>query len=182
VYVDFVDKFARDCISCVWRAILYQLGGATDRWIMILAHPQRMEDMGKKELAHRAIPQVEGSTVATDISSRQGAGESKLTSAPKYHDVFFDPTGRRWRLAQSVALIIITLALVIVAGSCGSVFQPPPLGEHGRPLAEPDLGDLGQSGPIQIIGVGPLVRVVRLDHTLERLWRLIPSPTAHLAR
>jgi biofilm PGA synthesis N-glycosyltransferase PgaC len=103
--------------------------------------------------------------VTTSLRSLQQATKSNAAQPIAQHDVFFDPTGRRWRLAQSVALLFITLALVTLAVSWEPVFQPPPLGEHGRPLAEPDLGNLGQTGPIQFIGSGPLVRVVRLDYT-----------------
>ncbi|HEX3271094.1 MAG TPA: bifunctional polysaccharide deacetylase/glycosyltransferase family 2 protein [Ktedonobacterales bacterium] len=103
--------------------------------------------------------------MTTYLTSPQQATRANTATLAAHHVVFFDPTGRRWRLAQSVALLFITLALVMLAISWQPIFQPPPLGDNGRALAEPDLGDVGQRGPIQYIGAGPLVRVVRLDHT-----------------
>jgi cellulose synthase/poly-beta-1,6-N-acetylglucosamine synthase-like glycosyltransferase/peptidoglycan/xylan/chitin deacetylase (PgdA/CDA1 family) len=112
---------------------------------------------------------VEGSTVTTHLKSPEQA--TKATAAPlaAEHDVFHDPSGRRWRRAQFVTILFISIALVAFAVSWGPVFQPPPLGSHGEPVAAPQLGDLGQSGQVPIIGTGPLVRVVRLDYTASGL-------------
>jgi biofilm PGA synthesis N-glycosyltransferase PgaC len=108
---------------------------------------------------------VEGTTVTTDGTPPQQAEKAKAAPLAREHDVFHDPTGRRWRNVQYVALVLVSVALIVFAVSCGPIFHPPPLGQHGQLVATPQLGDLGQSGQVPIIGVGPLVRVVRLEHT-----------------
>jgi cellulose synthase/poly-beta-1,6-N-acetylglucosamine synthase-like glycosyltransferase/peptidoglycan/xylan/chitin deacetylase (PgdA/CDA1 family) len=112
--------------------------------------------------------------VTTYLTSPHQANKAKAAPLALHLDVFFDPTGRRWRLVQYAVLLLMTVALVVIVVSWQPIFQPPPLGQYGHPLAQPNLGDLGQSGQTQIIGIGPLVRVVRLDHTQGGLTAIDP--------
>jgi peptidoglycan/xylan/chitin deacetylase (PgdA/CDA1 family) len=110
--------------------------------------------------------------VTTHLTSPNQADDAKIVAPTSSHEVFFDPTGRRWRLIQAGILLLVTFVVFAIAVSWEPIHQPPTLGQQGQPLAKPNLDDLGQTGQIQIIGVGPLVRLVRLDRD-ERALRAV---------
>lgn len=86
-------------------------------------------------------------------------GIPEMPSAALYHGVFFDPTGRRWRLVKSVAVLTVLLVVLLVALSWQPLQQPPALRPQQKVAPMPHLNF---AGPAPTIGVGPLVRLVRI--------------------
>ncbi|HEX6498421.1 MAG TPA: glycosyltransferase [Micromonosporaceae bacterium] len=76
--------------------------------------------------------------------------------------MFFDPTGRRWRRIKWGGALVAVFAIAAVAISWGPVHRAPTLGAHGRAAPAVNLGNFDSRPPV--IGTGPLVRLVRLDH------------------
>jgi hypothetical protein len=66
--------------------------------------------------------------VTTDVTPLQPATKAAAAPVATEHDVFHDPTGRRWRKVQYVALLLVSVALIVFAVSCGPIFHPPPWG------------------------------------------------------
>jgi peptidoglycan-N-acetylglucosamine deacetylase len=72
--------------------------------------------------------------------------------------VFLNPSGRRWRLLRATGLLLLAALLGFLAVAVPRVLAPPAL--DGRPVpAAPSVADLGGA---QVIGQGPLIRIVRL--------------------
>jgi cellulose synthase/poly-beta-1,6-N-acetylglucosamine synthase-like glycosyltransferase/peptidoglycan/xylan/chitin deacetylase (PgdA/CDA1 family) len=80
---------------------------------------------------------------------------------PTTSEVFFDPTGRRWRRVKRWMISVPVLAGSLFAISWGPVHAPPTLAGHGRPPPRPPISDVADA---PIVGTGPLVRLVRINH------------------
>ena len=75
-------------------------------------------------------------------------------------EVFFDPSGRRWRRAKRWTFGFLASVGLLFAISWPAVQHPPP--SHGHTQTEP-LEELpGLSAP-PMVGTGPLVRLVRVE-------------------
>jgi cellulose synthase/poly-beta-1,6-N-acetylglucosamine synthase-like glycosyltransferase/peptidoglycan/xylan/chitin deacetylase (PgdA/CDA1 family) len=74
-----------------------------------------------------------------------------------HHEVFFDPSGRRWRRVKLWALLVPALLGALVGISWGPVHAPPQLA--GREPPEPVANVDGIEGS-PMIGNGPLARLV----------------------
>lgn len=75
------------------------------------------------------------------------------------HDIFFDPSRRRWRLIKIATTLMALFTITSIALSWEPLQQPPAL-QHGKKVASiPYLGGAGQT---PVIGIGPLVRLVRV--------------------
>lgn len=102
---------------------------------------------------------------------------SKSQSAPQVptplpsHDVFFDPTRRRWRRIKIGAALMLAFAVLGVGLSWEPLQQPPTFrqGEQIAPMPELDF-----EGQAPLIGVGPLVRLVRVDRKGGELLAVDP--------
>lgn len=102
-------------------------------------------------------------TKATNPLSRRSPEAHAVPGLPRA--VFFDPTGRRWRLIKAGALVLLVLVVLVIVASWEPIQQPPTLGVQGRELPQPySIPDEGLQR-IPVVGVGPLVRLVRLDRT-----------------
>ena len=94
-----------------------------------------------------------------------------VPNAAHVRDVFFDPTGRRWRRVQ-ISLALLTLLTVIgITLAWQQLQQPPTIPGGGRvaPLPRLNLG-----GQTPIIGTGPLIRLVRVEHIGDTLISVDP--------
>lgn len=87
------------------------------------------------------------------------------------HDVFFDPTGRRWRLTRAFLLLLTIFVVVVVAVSWRPVQQPPTLGT-GTPAVS--LRTPSMPGRAPEIGAGPLVRLVLVSHQNNTIVAIDP--------
>jgi cellulose synthase/poly-beta-1,6-N-acetylglucosamine synthase-like glycosyltransferase/peptidoglycan/xylan/chitin deacetylase (PgdA/CDA1 family) len=75
-------------------------------------------------------------------------------------EVFFDPSGRRWRRVKLWIVIIGALVAALGAVSWRAVHAPPELAGRADPPPRPKLAGIG-SAPF--IGSGPLARLVRIE-------------------
>lgn len=84
---------------------------------------------------------------------------AEIPRFPTSRDVFFDPSGHRWRLVKvNAALITVFLVLIIVV-SWTPIQQPPNMYNGGPKL--PQIA-VPEEGYRPTIGAGPLVRLVRV--------------------
>lgn len=77
------------------------------------------------------------------------------------HEIFFDPTCRRWRYVKIFAGMIVLLAIMVIGVSWQPLQQPTALG-NGKVI--PPMPHLNLEGRTPEIGVGPLARLVRVEH------------------
>lgn len=75
-------------------------------------------------------------------------------------EVFFDPSGRRWRRVKLLILVILALVVALIGVSWGPVHTPPALVGKRQP---PPIPDLNGVDPAPLIGSGPLTRLVRVE-------------------
>ncbi len=75
--------------------------------------------------------------------------------------VFFDPSGRRWRYAKFWFLAIPAIVAALTAVSWQPAQTPPAWRGTASPPALPDLATVDEA---PFIGVGPLLRLVRIVH------------------
>jgi cellulose synthase/poly-beta-1,6-N-acetylglucosamine synthase-like glycosyltransferase/peptidoglycan/xylan/chitin deacetylase (PgdA/CDA1 family) len=88
-----------------------------------------------------------------------------------YRDVFFDPTGRRWRIIKAMVFLLTMFIVVVVAISWTPIQQPP--ADRGRtPLLPLPPVNIQEHAPT--IGVGPLVRLVRVERQKTALLATDP--------
>jgi peptidoglycan-N-acetylglucosamine deacetylase len=74
--------------------------------------------------------------------------------------VFLDPSGRRWRAARAVTLVVLSCMVALLAFVLPKMWAAPAL--DGRaPGKELSIADTGAKAPV--IGKGPLLRVLRVD-------------------
>ena len=78
---------------------------------------------------------------------------------PVTSEVFFDPSGRRWRRVKRWVLSVFAFSVGLFVVSWAPVRSSPALMGRGRPPPGPDLSGLDSS---PLIGTGPLARLVRL--------------------
>jgi biofilm PGA synthesis N-glycosyltransferase PgaC len=93
------------------------------------------------------------------------------------HDIFFDPTGRRWRLVKVGILLFMALVVVLVTVSWQPVQQPPSLEGNNARLPVFNAPDEGRT---PVIGVGPLVRFVRVERHSNMLFAVDPLTNQRL--
>ena len=86
-------------------------------------------------------------------------------------EVFFDPSGRRWRRAKRGTLLLLACTATLLWLSWGRVQEPPPLRGYARPPPIPELE--GLSAP-PMIGAGPLVRLVRVERQSQAAVAIDP--------
>src|SRR5271165_1750077 len=124
---------------------------------------------------------------ATNFPSRS-ARKTPATSVSR-REVFYDPTGRRWKLTLAGAFLCVVFLLLFAFISWEHIQQPPTLANGSRELPQPPtipstglgqlaaIGTVGTCGPLPVtglgqlpvIGTGPLVRVVRLEQSQGQL-------------
>lgn len=117
-------------------------------------------------------------TQATNPKSPRGPETRAVPIPPRA--VFFDPTGRRWRLIRAGALILLMLVVMVVVASWEPVQQAPTLGVNGQEL--PQTYSVPPEGlqRLPIIGVGPLVRIVQLAHEQNQVVAIDPLTNENL--
>jgi cellulose synthase/poly-beta-1,6-N-acetylglucosamine synthase-like glycosyltransferase/peptidoglycan/xylan/chitin deacetylase (PgdA/CDA1 family) len=100
-----------------------------------------------------------------------------IPSHTQHKDVFFDPTGRRWRLIKASVLLLLALIVLVVVASWQPLQRSPalPVGKGITPLPDIDL-----DGPAPEIGVGPLIRLVRIDRIGSKLIATDPLTNLNL--
>lgn len=105
-------------------------------------------------------------------STSQPAVET-LTHA---HEVFFDPTRRRWRFVQISAALLLLFTILGIGVSWEPLQQPPALlpGEKTLPIPYQSLRDRNVGRLPVEIGTGPLVRVVRVVQKAVGLFAVDP--------
>ncbi len=108
---------------------------------------------------------------AADPKPQDPAETPATTSRPR--DVFFDPTGRRWRLVKVSALFLLILVVLVACVSWGPIQQPPTLGAQGEELPAP-YASVPDELQMPLIGTGPLVRVIRLNHSQGQIDAINP--------
>ena len=91
-------------------------------------------------------------------------------SAPPI-DVFFDPTGRRWRVVKAIAAVLVVVVTVVTSASWQAMWQLP-RSSDGSPL--PPINLPQHEGDVPVIGVGPLARVVRVVNSRGWLFAVDP--------
>jgi peptidoglycan/xylan/chitin deacetylase (PgdA/CDA1 family)/GT2 family glycosyltransferase len=91
--------------------------------------------------------------------------------------VFFDPSGRRWRRAKRWLLGFVALVAALFVVSWRPIQAPPAMAGKGRLAPLPTLGPV-DSPPM--IGVGPLVRLVRIENRHGRAVAVDPLAGARV--
>lgn len=108
---------------------------------------------------------------AADPKPRDPAETPSASSRPR--DVFFDPTGRRWRLVKVSALLLLILVILVACVSWQPIQRPPTLGAQGQELPAP-YASAPDELKMPLIGTGPLVRVIRLNHSQGQIDAINP--------
>lgn len=75
-------------------------------------------------------------------------------------EIFFDPSGRRWRRVKRWVFGLVVFAAVGILVSWGPIRSPPAVAVHGRPPPPVALEGLGAT---PVVGTGPLLRLVEVD-------------------
>ncbi|MBK7723141.1 MAG: glycosyltransferase [Austwickia sp.] len=75
-----------------------------------------------------------------------------------HHEVFTDPTGRRWRTIRRLLASVVAILIVAAGAAFTAVTRTPIHRELGAGLS---IRDTGRHAPV--IGSGPLERVIRID-------------------
>jgi cellulose synthase/poly-beta-1,6-N-acetylglucosamine synthase-like glycosyltransferase/peptidoglycan/xylan/chitin deacetylase (PgdA/CDA1 family) len=89
-----------------------------------------------------------------------GSGVSRKPPSAPHHAVFFDPTGRRWWGIKTAFLLLLALIITLITVSWGPIQRPPAV--RGAPPTLP-LSPPTIQGRAPTIGVGPLIRLVRVE-------------------
>lgn len=97
---------------------------------------------------------------------------------PATAEVFFDPSGRRWRRVKLWLLAVLALALGVLCVSWGPVHSSPALAGRSPPAPWPILTDVGSS---PFIGTGPLARLVRIEWRAGHAMAVDPLTGDHVA-
>jgi biofilm PGA synthesis N-glycosyltransferase PgaC len=85
-------------------------------------------------------------------------GRSGATVKAVRNPVFLDPSGRRWKRIRAAGLVLLAAFVGLVAVAVPQIVAPPAL--EGAPIPDGPTGI--EVGKPPVVGVGPLVRVVRL--------------------
>lgn len=94
--------------------------------------------------------------------------------------VFFDPSGHRWLLVKVGAFFLLLAIVLVVVVSWEPIQQAPTLGPQGRELSEHFVVPDESVQQLPTIGVGPLVRVVRLNNTQGQITATDPLTNQNL--
>jgi len=92
-------------------------------------------------------------------------------------EIFHDPTRRRWRYVKIVATLIVLLTIMTIGVSWQPLQQPTAL-RNGAAI--PPMPHLDLEGQTPEIGVGPLVRLVRVERTGNTLIAVDPVTNGSL--
>ena len=89
----------------------------------------------------------------------KSARTAKKAKKATTKEVFFDPSGRRWRWIKLCAVVFLGACVTFVGLSWGPLHQPPELHGHA-PRPSVDVTGVGEQTPT--IGSGPLDRLVMI--------------------
>lgn len=112
----------------------------------------------------------------TSSAHSADSGVSRKPPSGSHRAVFFDPTGRRWWVIKTAFLLLVALIITIITVSWEPIQQPPAV--RGAPPTLP-LSPLNIQGHAPTIGVGPLIRLVRVEHANGALTAV--DPVTHRA-
>src|SRR4051812_45047643 len=113
---------------------------------------------GRRSLTARKRSAV--TRVATDaVSSTAGAA------------VFLDPSGRRWRTMLILGLPIIVLLLAAATYVGFRITEAPAAPPHENAVAIEDIVPAPGERPFDVIGDGPMLRVLQIDRGAETVGR-----------
>lgn len=99
----------------------------------------------------------EGTDMTAEPTYLKPPRSPETSTRPPARDVFFDPTGRRWRLVKATFILIAAIFVITATVSWTPMRQPPGLAHGRRDLPPVTIPDQGRT---PVIGVGPLVRLV----------------------
>ncbi len=94
--------------------------------------------------------------------------------------VFSDPSGHRWLFVKAVALFLLLAVVLVAVVSWEPIQQAPSLGAQGHVLPERFVVPDESVQQLPTIGVGPLVRVVRLDYAQDQITAIDPLTNQNL--
>jgi peptidoglycan-N-acetylglucosamine deacetylase len=85
--------------------------------------------------------------------------------------VFLDPSGRRWRTTLMLGLPIVLLLLAAATYGGFRITEAPAAPPGGRAVAIEDIAPAPGERPFDVIGDGPMLRVLRIDRDEETVGR-----------
>jgi cellulose synthase/poly-beta-1,6-N-acetylglucosamine synthase-like glycosyltransferase/peptidoglycan/xylan/chitin deacetylase (PgdA/CDA1 family) len=91
---------------------------------------------------------------------------------PAPSEVFFDPSGRRWRRIKLSSLGILASMFAVVGLSWGPAHAPPEL--DNKPPPPPTEPEINGVDAAPFIGTGPLARLVRVTRLLDGIAAVDP--------
>lgn len=97
--------------------------------------------------------------------SSRSSGQAPDTPAASPHGgtaIFFDPTGKRRRLARTITLLVVILTFVGLGGYAANAYRSPE--QSTLPLG-PEISKNAAGEHAPVVGTGPLERVLRVDRT-----------------
>src|SRR5262245_13259295 len=97
---------------------------------------------------------------------------------PAPSEVFFDPSGRRWRRIKVLSLVILASITAVISLSMGPVHAPPELDNKAPPTPPQPEANTVDTSPF--IGTGPLARLVRVTRLLDGYGAVDPLTGAKL--
>jgi cellulose synthase/poly-beta-1,6-N-acetylglucosamine synthase-like glycosyltransferase/peptidoglycan/xylan/chitin deacetylase (PgdA/CDA1 family) len=111
----------------------------------------------------------------------QATGTHKVnTDAIPPRAVFFDPSGRRWRLIQIGTLLVLMLVILTAAVSWPKLQYVPTIGAPAQTLPQRYTIPSENIQQMPMIGVGPLVRVVRIEQSANQMVAVDPLTNQNL--
>ena len=117
--------------------------------------PRSWENKSLTERKRSAVTKA-----ATDaVSSTAGAA------------VFLDPSGRRWRTTVTLGLPLVLLLLAAATYGGFRITEAPSAPPHGRAVAIEDIAPAAGEHPLEVIGDGPMLRVLRIDRHEKTVGR-----------
>src|SRR3954469_1049094 len=130
---------------------------------------------GLCEPGTRAGRRVTEITGGTSLTLRQRSAVTRAArdavSTTAEATVFLDPSGRRWRTLLGLGIPIAVLLVATLAYGGVRIYEAPVASPTSTAVAVEDIApDLGER-PLQVIGEGPMLRVLQIDRGEEIVGR-----------
>lgn len=94
--------------------------------------------------------------------THEASGDSRAKPHGGATAIFFDPTGRRRRLARSLTAAVVIVVLVAFGAYAANAYRSPE--QSTLPLG-PEISKAAAGEHAPVVGAGPLERVLRVDRT-----------------